>query len=429
MQPYLPGMPLFQFFWNKLIGHFSDFHLFIGNSLLAVSMMLGMTKYINWRQYYLVIPMTFLLISFPLISYNSGFDRANFYSSLFIDPMLAIVFIYTLVQLFEDPFSDKFRLLKFSLSLFFLILLKDSGLMFAIIIVALAFILKWSVYNKEKQSNTKRFFIYAVPIASVLLPYFSWKMILKIFRVSTTSSNQLYISALSQSESCKTAIHSFLQALIEKPIVISSNILISRGISFLCMFALFLLLSIVLIAQLKKEERKKTIIIFVMLILANICFVAGLLIVYIGSLGPSLPSYPRYINTIVLADCLFLFYLFVYCLMKREAIRPERNRIMKGIALSALTIFLIIAPLQKQSMPLAYSRALADGDKISDIILHSVESNHDSAKINVFYVAGSDEYGPSQTHHKAYYNLLGHNIIIRNFWSETSIIDREVQTA
>jgi len=111
MQSYTPGMPLFQYFFLKSIGIFKESHLILSYSILAISLLIPITKKITWKKWYLIPIIIIILILLPTIFYNSSHDGLEYYKTLFIEPIISITFAYSIFLTTKNILSDKYKYL------------------------------------------------------------------------------------------------------------------------------------------------------------------------------------------------------------------------------------------------------------------------------------------------------------------------------
>lgn len=125
---YPPATALFQYFWSKLYGSFAEGNLFRALNIFNFSLMVPIFSYTkkHFSFWQLILRFVFMLL-LPLIFFN------NYYSSIYVDATLGILFAYILLTYFANrklSKIDKFNLL---LSTSTLVLVKASGLGLALI--------------------------------------------------------------------------------------------------------------------------------------------------------------------------------------------------------------------------------------------------------------------------------------------------------
>lgn len=132
---YYPGMPLFQYFFARNVGHFSEGHLYLSYALVVLSFLMPITKKVKWKNFWAIIPLIILLFTFPMLFANSGFDTEYYYKSLYIDPALGMAFGYGLFLSTQDLKNDKYKYILFCLSLSMIVLMKAVGVVLAACVI------------------------------------------------------------------------------------------------------------------------------------------------------------------------------------------------------------------------------------------------------------------------------------------------------
>ena len=172
-QSYPPAMSLFQYFLQKI-------YLFINKS-----------EFFNeWRAYFAhqIFSISFFFPFFKDFSYRKSLEGfcisivyfisilflfSNFYSTVYIDPVLGIVAGCSIASIYLDNIKDSYTILKLYLSCAVLVLLKDVGLLFSIIIIVMYLI---KIYSKKDLRNKRFYLITILAIGSVALPKILWKL-------------------------------------------------------------------------------------------------------------------------------------------------------------------------------------------------------------------------------------------------------------
>ena len=152
MQTYPPGMALFQYFVQRLSGAFHESGLSWEYGMFAVSIFLPATRNANWKDLWWIIVSAFLIFVTPLFFSNSGLDYLYMYRSLYIDPILGLLFAYCLFIGFQDDFSDTYSFIRFGAGLGALTLMKNSGVTLAIIALLIIFAVQ---RTKLRESSRK----------------------------------------------------------------------------------------------------------------------------------------------------------------------------------------------------------------------------------------------------------------------------------
>lgn len=212
---YPPTMSLFQYFFMN-VGGYSESCIYVAFNLFGFCCFLPFLQNIKNRKNYILCLVAFILI--PLIYYS------NYYSALYIDPMVAILFAYGVYLV--DHLDDKYDLIFLFLAVFCLTLLKDVGLFFSIIIAVLLVVklLKDIINNKKKY---KKFYLtsFIVVILSILISKISWNIMININDVVPEFSQKISLNDIfklithSFDDYRLTVISNYHQALYSESII------------------------------------------------------------------------------------------------------------------------------------------------------------------------------------------------------------------
>lgn len=135
---YPPASSLFIYFFEKTNREFSEPLAYMGYGLLLFSVLLGIFSGAfrgssrNW------VSISLIALIVPTVFYG-----AEFYSKLYVDALLALLFALILVQYYSNETIDRALSIRLSLSLFTLALVKDSGALLgsmALLIIAADFL-------------------------------------------------------------------------------------------------------------------------------------------------------------------------------------------------------------------------------------------------------------------------------------------------
>jgi len=175
---YSPGTAIFQYFWIRSANVFRENQLSVSTNVLIGSVLCNALRgytFKDWKKLLLIFPILYLA---PLLFYS------YVYSGIFVEPIMGILFAYSLYMYFFRE-TEAFTFFAIALSLFGLVLIKASGLIFAIIVIFIIIIdifffkkteTKCLIKNKKKMITSVSFII------MLLAPFIaseSWKMNLK----------------------------------------------------------------------------------------------------------------------------------------------------------------------------------------------------------------------------------------------------------
>lgn len=172
--------------------------------------------------------------------------------------------------------------------------------------------------------------------------------------------------------------------------------------------------SFLLLGIYRINDRKRYIKVMISLLLASMVFIAGLLFLYIFSLGKALPSFSRYINTILLATSTLLLQL----ILSVDFASSKRQRVLLWLSITLLFLMVLAFshfPRQRFSQEVVYIDAQNDAGRVSQKIRSSDISR-------IFLETGKDQRINSLYHDLMYYNLLESRIMVGNFWTDTDLL-------
>lgn len=119
---YPPAASLYIYFFEKVNGDFSEPLAYMGHGILLFSILLGIFSGGFSRGLRQGIPVLLISLILPVIFYD-----AQFYSKLYVDALLGLLFALILVQYYSAKTTDFSLSVRLSLSIAILTLVKDSG--------------------------------------------------------------------------------------------------------------------------------------------------------------------------------------------------------------------------------------------------------------------------------------------------------------
>ena len=133
-QSYPPAMALFQYILQKLYGQlnpgylFSEWRVYFAYQVFSLAVILPVFQEISFRQPVKLLLHGLIVFPVPLLFYQ------NLYSTVYIDPILAIVFAAGMVQALLCPRRDGWHAAYICMACAVLTLSKDVGFVFAIVL-------------------------------------------------------------------------------------------------------------------------------------------------------------------------------------------------------------------------------------------------------------------------------------------------------
>lgn len=313
-QSYPPAMSLFQYLWVKVAGNFDESLLYISYNLVGMCLFLPFTSKIDSKKQYFLG--TILLIICPFMLFN------NYYSAIYIDPMVGLFFGFIILKIIEEKEYSNFFMLNILLSLFVLVLLKDVGVFFALIsvvVLVLDLFKKKKINLKNIKDKKKYLIIILACIVCILLAKESWNLCIKFSDAKVSFKDKIDLLVLfkiltgSIVDYRREVISNFFIALYEKPII--SSII---NLDFIRLSVLLLVLFRFLLS--KKDIDNK---ILTTLYGGLIFYTFGLCILYLFRFIPyeaiNLASYTRYLS-IYFSGMLFIITGLVIKDLKKSSI-------------------------------------------------------------------------------------------------------------
>lgn len=418
MQSYYPGIQLFQYFCEKVrTASFQENLLFFAYTLFGGAMLISCARDMQWKKAWQIPIVALIVLLLPLAFYNSDFNYANYYLSLYIDPMLGIAFAYSLYLIWDMREPDMFTGISYILSLTTLVLLKDSGLLLALFsVITLGVVYGWKNLKQNRQYRT----LLAGSVITMVITAVAWKMCLFAAQI------QNHIKAPTG------GIINFLISPTQEQLLIAKEYwlhwvplqILTRPAfwewwnqtpgkvrpSWLILMVLFVAFAIALwfVAQKNKQFLK----LIVCLLTWNVVYLLSMFVLYIGSMG-GIESYERYEGTLMLATLTLLAMITIGLFqMKSEKINRE---ILAPSAALGICVCILTFPLKAPSMPTFLEDAKVLGQQNANSIVAQIAGGGGIERPrNVFLL---QDGGDPLVHHRTYLDLIEKNIYIKNFYS------------
>lgn len=171
---YPPGSALFHYFWARNLKVFLENSSYISMMVLIGSFLCSTLKnysFGDWKKLLLIYPILFFT---PLTFYSYA------YTGLFVEPLLGILFGYTLFIYFSQKLNI-FTILTISLTFFVLVITKSTGIIFAslcIIIIVMDMLLIKKNYMWFRFKDNESLSMRLSSLFMLLVPFFAnstWK--------------------------------------------------------------------------------------------------------------------------------------------------------------------------------------------------------------------------------------------------------------
>lgn len=416
MQSYYPGMPLLAYFFEKCSVNFQESILFFTYGLFAISLLTSGLHRIHKNKYYMVPAISLIVYLVPTLCYNnlSINNYADFYKSLYIDPIVGMLSGYLMYLLCENLYTSWFDLARFALALFTITVLKDSGIAFAVLAMIGAIL----IYKGYKKKNILKTVALAIPF---LGSWIWWRYICAINNV--TNHIAFNIRDLGDLAFVKT----FLLQLLKEDIVISDFNAFIAGHSFVGAYALLTLILIVTLKFLPKETRKKVEYSSIVLYISSFVFIFGLYVTCVSGFGKQTPSLARYICTVLTG---LATYICLTMCSNLDDLKFTGNNQKLIVNIFAVIVIIVFPHHTTEGFKIG-EQDIIYADEIADTFMKKVDE-HDLKQGNVYLVCegwdGKADY--ALIHHRIYFDLIGTGYNVKNFYDEallTADDETEVQ--
>ena len=399
MQSYQPGMPIFQYFFTKSALDFKEGYLFLAYAVLGMSILLPITKKLTWKHWYFFPIFVLIILLLPIAIGNSGFDSLTYYFTLYIEPMLGLYFGFA-IYLSTRKNDDMVDYLTFILSIATLVLLKDTGIIFAAISYSSFLFIQKKKYRKL---NRRRIIRLVAPILVCLLIFISWKGVQKIYL-----SNNMYASNVKSEEIIGFFTHmSSDQKQILKDFHESAKLtsfdsnydLLERFASFYNIFlAIILCLGLIIFLK-SKKEKYKYMIATTSYVLGSIFFELGLLALYLFSLHVVV-CFQRYSSVVLTGGIIFIIMVVIDGLFDNE-------KYFNVIAIYLALFFVLFAPMKSPYLNIEGELMEAANESLeyTDVIDKNVNPKKDDIVL-VFGSSTGPDLGSVIYQHHMYMNLI-----------------------
>ena len=285
---YPPGASLYIYFFEELNGEFNESLAYMSYGLLLFgAVMINFAAgFKEWgRQAFAVAVIALIL---PVMFYG-----AEFYSKLYVDALLGLLFSGILVQYFHAADVDRILSFRLALSCCTLVLVKESGVFLAS--VAMVIVCADFILHARKRKKAEIIWL-LIPVLAMLLTRFSWVNYLEL------TSND---TAWNTSRLTPGAVRAFVASVPED----GKMILIAFVNAFYEQFSAWIVLIVALLLGLfwlRKEfgDSRRVLLLGVGLAIGFAIYSLSLLLLYLFTFTPeeavAVASFHRYVATFVL---------------------------------------------------------------------------------------------------------------------------------
>lgn len=433
MQSYLPGMPLFGYFFTSFSKAFHEDVLFFSYDIFAIALILPLAGGIRrpkgsgpLRYTGFLMGLTAAVIFVPWMVFSLGGDGAYLYDSLFIDPILGICCGYVLFRCFnffgEDPFENSCIIL----SCAGLTLLKDSGIFLALCGIAGGMISAFLRPGERKNERRRCAVLSCTACAAV---WGVWKYLLSIY---TVNNHIDFGRALPRHGLISLADH-FFQA----PVTAFDGIIFSVEFTLPTALILLFLFKLWMCAYSNSRELKREAAEISVQIFCYGLFFLGYCTVFCRAIEKgSYPSYPRYFSPLIVSA---LYVVAGDCVFKYASVFPmwisrlKKHKACYKLTSGALTLMIVLMSVSAGMRIMFIDDMLpkwlySDSKVLSEAIIGGVDrdgkTKADLTDVFLLYPGSAQE--KSQYHHRTYFELIDDGIRIKNFYTEVNITSEDM---
>ncbi len=407
MQTYPPALPLFANFFLAAAPAFRESYIFLAYALFVSVLTIQPFRSLRWNQWYLC-PVAFIFVTCaPFVLTLHGGDGSYFYESLFIDPVLGFAAGYVFYLATSKPFRSKFSIIQFSLALAVLVMIKDTGILFAALSLLCALTIS---LLEEKQPASLLFKKILIPVCMMCLPYFLWKGLLHHYSITNHVSLHIKVPAMQ-------VISALIEVLTKKPII---NLVVF-GFSFLVYALILLILCAVAELIFKPHSRANNICVFGLCFVSFLLFSFGYINIFPYASAEALLdlSFYRYFTTLTSAWLILCFLRYLPAVL--EAIPQGRSALklsafLAGMLICFASVF-VLSYWESDYSSVFLEQAKNEKDKILEEIPVDFAEEHK----RVYLLMAEKE--PNIFHHRFYFELIGSGINIENFYNDTDMYD------
>lgn len=408
MQTYPPALPLFANFFLSASKDFVESYLFLAYAVFVSAITVSPFRGISWKQWYLM-PIAFLFITCaPFVLTLHGGDNSYFYESLYIDPVLGFAAGYVFYLATSKPFESRFTRIRFALAMGVLVIIKDTGILFAALSLLCAVCIRRA---EEKTAFAVLLRDLIIPAVLMCLCYFVWKGLLHHWCISNHIPFHPEVPTVA-------SIGAFPEAFVRAPII---NLVVT-GFSFLSYALILLAVCILAEVLLKQHSRANCVCSLLLVILSFLFFAYGYVIIFHHTTYETILdlSYYRYFTT--LTSAYLIFAVLRYAPAVCNAFRTKHKAITRsvfaltlaGCALAAAVLFYWETDYSR-----LYSDFLIRSENEKTKILQQIPADASREHQRVYLLMAEKE--PNIFHHRFYFELIGTGVNVENFYPDTDM--------
>lgn len=344
---YPPIMQLFETFWLKLCGSFSEARAEQAMHTFELSLVIPfLSEELSIRKKSVKHIIRNLVTLMSIVVIVLFLDQHAVIHTIYVDYCLAITVVYLLLTIvFRKQNTKKPDLFLYSeliIGLSFLVLMKQTGLPFYLLVLVFFVIDTLAIRRyKELPKHDNIYTLITIAVVAIIpiLTWFEWNQYIKDqpqqFKISDLSITELpgILSGVQGEEWQQTTSRNFLTALWKENIT-------SSWLSLPYVPCIIIGLILVFLAyRASRKHIKKLRIAYLgaILLLSSIAYAFMMLILYVFSFGPnegpSLASYNRYMSTYIIILWVVPILILTFSSIKDAKSSPKVIYIMLAVAL------------------------------------------------------------------------------------------------
>lgn len=316
---YPPAMMLFQYALQKVYllvkpaAEFCEWRVYFAYQIFGLSVMMPFFHNVTFRQPIRFVMCGAVVLLAPLLFF------ADFYKSVYIDPILGILFGSGMAMVMLRPKTDWLYVIYVFLLCAVLTISKDVGLFFSLVIAA-AFAVDW-ISNAKDYKICSRMLTGGMAFAAAYVPKILWKYEVNNAGVRIAFGNKidwniLLDVILGKDTSYRTqVVHLYRDALYGKTISLGDHFPEINYIGLILVFIVALCCLYFLYGSKLPERRKSTASVMGLSAFLLVGYTVGLCVMYMFKFyeyeAVRLASMERYLNIAFLGVWMFLLFLFV----------------------------------------------------------------------------------------------------------------------
>ena len=323
-QSYPPGMSLFQYLSEELTilggGEFAEWRLYHAYQVFVLAFLFPFFRKLNFKKAY-----GWLLAAALVLA--PCFLFADIYRFLYVDPALGVVTASGLAMVLLETRQDRYRRSYALLCAAILVLIKDAGLVYALVLVALLLVAELQPDGRSlsRRLREKKGTVLAA-VCAVLLPWASWKLSIRLNGAAVAYSDpippgQLLNVLLFRDQSYRRDVRDlFWTSLLENG---SSASLSGVGLTYIVLIALLLTAFLFVLKRCRKRFPERAALfrwVFWLKLLEFVLYMLGILIMYLFKFSAyealQLASLERYVAVPLLSIWLLTLLLAIELLLE-----------------------------------------------------------------------------------------------------------------